>query len=175
MLADDDELWRLLRSLDDLDHPDDIADYPWEDARAKFDALRRRLERDFNCPCTVNGNVQDANYFDSIHVPAGVTASGRAFEGRALEVRISNFGGLAVVLARDQVRPRFFVTRHSDAYVHPEDLVRIDSALSDLGYTLIPSEPLLRPYDGALGRDAVRANPSIWWIETWWIRYFDYH
>jgi hypothetical protein len=53
--------------------------------------------------------------------------------------------------------------------LHPDDAHPITTALADLGYTLIPEEPLLRSYDGTWNPDVFRPSAA-----TWWIRYFDY-
>ena len=56
----------------------------------------------------------------------------------------------------------------TDQLLHPDDANRIHAAMADLGYTLIPEEPLWQDYDGASHPSISRA-PA-----TWWIRYFDY-
>jgi hypothetical protein len=160
MLADDDQLWRLLRSLDDPDNLESPADRR-HDSPQNFDALRGRLEGDFKCVCREFRGVQDASFEGDITIPEGVTAT-----GRALGIRLSNFGGLAVITAHDV--PTGWTDWDLADRVHPDDRVRIDAALSDLGYTLVPLQPLRRPYDGVLGPDPfVRGT-------TWWIRFFDW-
>ncbi len=53
--------------------------------------------------------------------------------------------------------------------LHPDDATRIRRALDDLGYTLIPEEPLWRRYDGTWDPDTFAPSDA-----TWWVRYFDY-
>jgi hypothetical protein len=53
--------------------------------------------------------------------------------------------------------------------LHPDDAHRIHAALADLGYTLIPEEPLWQPYDGVCDPEIFAPSDA-----TWWIRYFDY-
>jgi hypothetical protein len=55
------------------------------------------------------------------------------------------------------------------ALLHPDDAQRVHTALTELGYTFIPEEPLWQPYDGVW--DPAVLGPS---EPTWWIRYFDY-
>jgi hypothetical protein len=46
------------------------------------------------------------------------------------------------------------------------------AALEGLGYTIVPEEPLWRPYDGTgrwFRRFYSKENPP-----TWWIRFFGY-
>jgi len=80
-------------------------------------------------------------------------------------VLIGNFGGLAV-LAVDN--PGVWTQAEADQLMHPDDAHRVHTALADVGYTLIPEEPLWRDYDGACP-PAISRAPA-----TWWIRYFDY-
>jgi hypothetical protein len=55
---------------------------------------------------------------------------------------------------------------------HVQDASWSRAALEDLGYTIVPEEPLWRPYDGTsrwFERFYSKESPP-----TWWIRFFDY-
>jgi hypothetical protein len=70
---------------------------------------------------------------------------------------VSNFGGLAVVVSDiswRQTREEF--TRQ----LHPDDAQRIYTALNDLGYTVVPEQPLYEAEHDGFG--------------TWWDRFFGY-
>jgi hypothetical protein len=70
MLSDDAQLWQLLRSLDDPDHLEFPANYDHHRARARFNALVERLDRDFNCHTDVDRHAQDASFHGRIDIPA---------------------------------------------------------------------------------------------------------
>jgi len=163
VLADDTQLWHLLRSLDGPDHLEIPANYHHGRERARFEQLAQRLDTAFGRHNRVSRdvNVQDASLHGRIDIPAAATAT-----THPLVVLVSNFGGLAV-LAVDN--PGVWTDAEAAQLLHPDDRRRISAALADLGYTLIPEEPLRRPYDGTW--DPAVFSPS---GGSWWIRYFDY-
>ncbi|WP_346539013.1 hypothetical protein [Micromonospora sp. DPT] len=156
MPADYAQLWQLLHSLDDPDHLEFPANYHHGRARARFNQLAERLDRDFGCQCDVDREVQDASFQGRIDIPAAATAT-----GERLVIVISNFGDLAVLAVEN---PGVWDDEEAAQVLHPDDTTRIRRALDDLGYTLIPEEPLWQPYNGACQRG----------VSTWWDRYFDY-
>lgn len=80
---------------------------------------------------------------------------------------VNNFGGLAVVTVDN---PGAWTQKEFTELLHPDDAERIYAALDDLGYTVVPEEPLWRPYDGdGPLRLFYPGHPP-----TWWIRFFDY-
>jgi hypothetical protein len=85
-----------------------------------------------------------------------------------LVIVVSNFGGLAVVAAEN---PGVWTQEEFTELLHPDDAQRIYTALDDLGYTVVPEEPLWEEYDGKAG---LRRYPSDGSPPTWWIRFFDY-
>nr|AGS49731.1 hypothetical protein [uncultured bacterium esnapd14] len=161
MLTDDDQLWQLLRSLDDPHHLEFPANYHHRRERARFEQLAQRLDTDFGCQCDVDRHVQDASLHGRIDIPASATAT-----GHPLVVLVSNFGGLAV-LAVDN--PGVWTDAEATELLHTTDRDRVSAALGALGYTLIPEEPLWQTYDGTW--EPAVFSPS---AGTWWNRYFDY-
>ncbi len=163
MPHDDAQLWQLLRSLDDPDHLEAPPNYHHRRVRDQFDQLARRIDADFDGHGSVDRHVQDASFHGRIEIPATATAT-----GHKLVITISNFGGLAV-LSIDN--PGVWTDAETAELLHPDDARRISDTLTDLGYTLIPEEPLWETYDGVsdLARYCPDDGPP-----SWWIRYFDY-
>ncbi|MEU7823418.1 hypothetical protein [Catellatospora sp. NPDC049133] len=155
MLSDHDELWRLLRSLDDPQGLEFPTGYDGRRERARFEQLAQRLDAAFGGACEVDRHVQVASLHGRIEVPAALTAT-----GSRLVVSISNFGGMAV-LAVDN--PGVWTDEEAAELLHSDDGGRIGDALASLGYVLIPEEPLWQRYDGAWPR-----------VQSWWDRFFDY-
>jgi hypothetical protein len=98
-----------------------------------------------------------------VEIPAAGTAT-----GRRLFIVVSNFGGLAAIVADNSWRQ---TQEEFTKQLHPDDAQRVHTALDDLGYTVVP-EGLLRgeDYDG----DAFRSDPWIQYRPTWWDRFFGY-
>jgi hypothetical protein len=156
--TDDTGLQRLLRDLDDPEHLEWPAGYDDRATRARFERLAQRLDTDFGTRCDVDRHVQDASHHGRIEVPAAATAS-----GRRLVLVVSNFGDLAVVTVDN---PGCWTDAEAAALLHPDDDRRARAALADLGWVLVPEEPLWRPYDGAV-RPPHRPR-------NWWTRFFDH-
>ncbi|SCG35934.1 hypothetical protein GA0070609_0175 [Micromonospora echinaurantiaca] len=76
MPADQAQLWQLLHSLDDPKHLEFPANYDHRRARARFNQLVERLDRDFGCHCDVDREAQDASFHGHIDIPAAATATG---------------------------------------------------------------------------------------------------
>ena len=158
------ELWRLLH---DLDHPTNLerpAGYDQAVTRARFDRLAQRLDSDFSALCSVDRDVQDASHHGRIEIPEQATAS----QVRLVLV-VSNFGNMVVLAAEN---PGSHTDVEAGAIIAVEDRNRIGDALADLGYVLVPEEPLWQVYDGA--SVALRAAYSDPKHITWWIRFFDF-
>ncbi|MEV5711704.1 hypothetical protein [Actinoallomurus sp. NPDC052274] len=122
MLADDVELWQLLRSLDDSTRLDFPAGYDHQRARARFERLVQRLDSDFTCRCDLDRDVQDTALHGRIEIPAHATVT-----HRRLVVSISNFGGLAVLSLDD---PGIWTDAEMAELLHPDDVRRSDGALA---------------------------------------------
>jgi len=152
VIVEGDRLWDLLRSLDDPAHLEFPADFNWDETKNRFRQLVDRLNTAFSCAREADSNLQDVSYHNRVEIPAAVTAT-----GRPLWVVVSNFGGLAVVVSDIswwQTQEEF------TKQLHPDDAQRIYTALDDLGYIVVPQEPLLREEHDGFG--------------TWWDRFFGY-
>ena len=161
MLLGDPQLSQLLHALDDPDNLEVPANYDHRRARARFEQLVQRLNAGFDCQTQVDRDVQDASLHGRVDIPATATAT-----GRALVVNISNFGNLAVLSVDN---PGVWTDAEAADLLHPGDAERVHTTLADLGYTLIPEQPLREPYSGVW--EPGTFGPS---RATWWIRYFDY-
>ncbi|WP_416966678.1 hypothetical protein [Streptomyces sp. 4F14] len=159
MPLDDQDVWDLLRRLDDPNHLEFPRGYDHAAARARFDRLAGRLDRRFRCTCSVDRGVQDASHHGTIVIPDTAAAS-----GERITVIVSNFGNSAAVTLGN---PGSYGEDEENVLFENADRRRIDDELKALGYTNV-SEHLLRArYDGVsgLGSSARR---------TWWDRFFDY-
>lgn len=162
MIIEGEQLWDLLRSLDDPEHLEFPADYDPDATRHRFDQLVSRLDSAFSCACEADRYVQDASHHGRIDIPAAATAT-----GSRLVIIVSNFGNLAVVAIDN---PGVWDSEDFTGLLHPHDAERVYAALDDLGYTIVPEEPLWKPYDGNASLQRYhREHPP-----TWWIRFFDY-
>ena len=151
VLADDDQLWQLLRSLDDPCHLELPVGYHHVRERARFDQLAQRLDHGFGCRSLVDRHAEDASFHGRIDIPAPATES-----GHRLVVVISNFGSLAVVAVDN---PGVWTDAEAALLLHPGDGRLIDSALAEFGYVRVPEEPLWRRYDGV----GMRLDGRPWW------------
>ncbi|MGI5238589.1 hypothetical protein [Dactylosporangium sp. CA-139066] len=161
MSLSDAQLWHLLHALDDRDHVEIPDGYDHRRTRDRFERLAQRLDADFGCQCHVDRDVQDASLHGRIDIAASVTAT-----GRPLVVSVSNFGSLAVLSVDN---PGVWTDTEATELLHTDDADRVQTALADLGYILIPEEPLWEPYDGVCDPGIFAPSEA-----TWWIRYFDY-
>jgi len=159
MPRNDAQLWHLLHALDDPDHVEIPDGYDHRRTRDRFERLAQRLDTDFGCQCNVDRDVQDASLHGRIDIPASATAT-----SRPLVVSVSNFGSLAVLSVDNPG-----VWTDTEALLYADDAHRVQAALSDLGYTLIPEELLWEPCDGVCDPGIFAPSEA-----TWWIRYFDY-
>ncbi len=85
-------------------------------------------------------------------------------------VSISNFCDLAVLSVEN---PGVWDDAEAAELLHPDDARRVSSALANLGYTLIPEDPVRRPYDGVSRLAEYYAHQQLD-PPSWWIRHFDY-
>ncbi|MEV6840517.1 hypothetical protein AB0N17_39565 [Streptomyces sp. NPDC051133] len=175
-MNDDAEVLDLLHTLDRLAAPDHLEfpeGFDYSLARAQAGRLKDRLDEDFRQACKLDDQIQDASYYFKITIPAEAAEA-----GIPVGVRLSNYGNLAVVTTP-------MPDSHDDldhavlgGALSAADRRRIESALTECGYTLIPPRLLHRPYDGVTpladegpfyagyGPHQGRA--------TWWTRYFEY-
>ncbi|MEZ5412000.1 MAG: hypothetical protein R2761_28450 [Acidimicrobiales bacterium] len=159
------EVWQLLRLLDDPDHLEFPADFDYDRANDRASDLCHRLECDFGCSLYLltGPGVQDATFRADIAIPPEATAT-----GKQIWLRISNHGPLAIY-GIGTIRAS---NRDADAgaELHPDDRARLESALIEHGYIIVPNDPLHEPYDGLNDKWRGRMNPPF----TWFVRYFDY-
>ncbi|GAB2589522.1 hypothetical protein [Microlunatus antarcticus] len=156
-----DEMWTVLRRLDDPDHLEWPADFDFAATRARFERLVSGLDAAFGCRCDADRSVQDASLHAQVAIPAGATVT-----GERLVVCVSNFGSLATVSV---VNPGVFDEEEHEALLDAEDARRIHDVLDDLGYVVVPEAPLWQTYDGP---SRITVDPS--YPASWWTRYFDY-
>jgi hypothetical protein len=152
------ETRELLRSLDDPDHIQFPADHDQVRAAARFRQLATRLRDTFGD----GGEIlaEDATFLGELTVPSLATAG-----GRRIDISISNFGDLAIV--SPYVPDALLDDAGIEALLHPLDASRVFGVLDDLGYVVIPQDPLDEYYDGAVAFLRERAA-------RWVSRYFDY-
>lgn len=142
-------------------------DFDYAATKSRFDQLAARLSEAFGIACD-HGQPQDSACFGSIWVPAEATRTRakRTREPFAVEVLVSNFGGLATYRALNvgwgQVVP-----------VHSDDARCIEEALVGLGYLVVPMDVLDTRYDGPNGW-VFGSSPYGKTDVTWLLRYFDY-
>lgn len=151
----------MLRALDaqpgDCDVP---RDFDVSATQARFDLLGELLSEAYGHPLGGGtGPEQDTALFGTVSIPAELTRT-RTKRTRIplpLDVSVSNFGGLATC------GPGYVagVPSPARAPIHPQDRNRIEPALEELAYLVVPIEVLSTPYDGRL--DWVRANDYDWY------------
>lgn len=135
--------------------------FDYQRAKDRAAALTDRLERDFESPCPVDG-MQDAAAYFTVGVPPEATEA-----GWPIRVWLSNYGDLASISP-----PSGFPDRVSNAVaegrISGADRLRLEAALFDLGYVLVPQRPLKHSYDGI--------HTDWLWVgePNWWVRFF-YH
>ena len=155
-------LRRLLRDLDDPEHMERPFDFDLRTTEKRFAELVARLQRDFRTTCRVDAGVlvQDALYYGQAVVPAEATNS-----AADLFVRVSNFGSMAVYGIE---APGAYLGEELDALLDLADRDRIEQALLDGDYRIVPEAVLWERYDG-------RSE----WLHretrtSWFTRFFDY-
>jgi hypothetical protein len=150
---------RRARGGCDLEVP---RDFDLAATQRRFDLLAERVSEAYGCPCD-QGLMQDSAGFGSIGIPAEASRS-RTKRTRIplpLLVSVSKFGGLATYGPPSTPSGQV-------PYVHPDDRQRIEDALAELGYLLVPEHILATPYDGPNGWAFDQASA------TWFTRFFDY-
>ncbi|AQY20423.1 hypothetical protein T261_04733 [Streptomyces lydicus] len=157
-----------LREADRLAGPDhlefpDTFDVPRELSRLR--APVERLNSEFSCRCQVSEGIQDASFLATVGIPAAAT---QASEGIA--IRLSNFGGLAVVAAEGFGIYDDLDEAQAHGALTEADRRKAECAVTELRYVPIPEPLLHRPYDGVTGLPSFYPHETV----TWWTRFFDY-
>lgn len=157
-----DDMWALLRSLDDPSHLEYPASFDFAETRRRFVGLVAELGSRFDSPLVIDDHVEDATLHATLTIPAQATET-----GDPLTVYVSNFGNLATITLENAGA---WTQSEFDERVSPADLALIEAALDMLGYLVVPEEPLWADYDGPapIGGSDPRCGP------TWWTRFFDY-
>jgi hypothetical protein len=155
------DLLALLREVDDPEWLEWPRDYDRAQAGVLFDGLVARLEDGFSARCATERDAQDSSEYGRVTVPADATVC-----GTRIVVCVSKFGSLAVICADNP--GTFLGTEEAQAEgeLDPEDLGKVDRALADLGYAVVPEELLESDYDGPSRLPWHVQRPS------WWHRFF---
>ncbi|MFE7278533.1 hypothetical protein [Streptomyces sp. NPDC057623] len=155
------DLVALLRELDDPEWLEWPRDYDRGATGALFEDLVSRLEDDFATRCATERDAQDSSEYGRVTVPADATAC-----GTRVVVCVSKFGLLALVCADN---PGAFIgtgEAQAEGELNAVDLGKVNRALVDLGYAIVPEELLECDYDGPSQLPGHVQRPS------WWHRFF---
>ncbi|MFJ5780059.1 hypothetical protein [Streptomyces sp. NPDC093094] len=175
-MSDDDQILALFNDLDQLPGPDHLEfphTFDYAAAKARAIQLRNRLSNDLGHPCRLDDQTQDASYYFKIAVPAEATQA-----GVPLGVRLSNYGNLAVVTTPLPDSHQDLDHAVREGVLSADERDRMASALSMLGYTLIPQHLLHRRYTGVTGpaedRFTYLSHGPHQGLATWWTRFFEH-
>ncbi|MBL1083340.1 hypothetical protein JK359_15315 [Streptomyces actinomycinicus] len=167
----------LLRALDRLPGPEHLEfpdGFDHAAAGARAVRLQERLGRDFGQPCSLDA-VQDASCYFRVSIPRQATEA-----DVHIAVRLSNYGDLAAVTTPRPDSHEDLDQAVAEGALSGRDRRRVEDALSDLGYVLVPLRLLHRLYDGVtwLADDVpgavVAGYPPHQGRATWWTRFFEY-
>ncbi|MER8030492.1 hypothetical protein ABTZ78_16185 [Streptomyces bauhiniae] len=176
-MRDDQRILDLLHSLDRLPGPDhgEFPDgFDYEEAEARATTLSERLSGDFGGPCSLDV-TQDAGYYFAVGVPTALTEA-----GVPLGIRLSNYGRLAAVTTPRPDSHADLDDAVADGALSAADRRRVESALAELGYLIVPLRLLHLRYDGVtwLADDVPGASVLSYGPHageaTWWTRFFEY-
>ncbi|WP_228559173.1 hypothetical protein [Catenulispora pinisilvae] len=153
----------LLKRLDDPDWLVSPRGYNPTAMVESFAALVHGLDVSFETRCATDTEIQDSSEYARVEVPAEATVR----ETRII-VSISKFGSLAFVAAENP--GAFLGTAHAQAEgeLDAGDLAKVEQALADSGYVVVPEELLTSRYYGP--SHLRKMSPSF--PPTWWDRYF---
>lgn len=135
-------LLALLRELDDPEWLEWPRSYDWRAAADRLAHVKARLEADFAASCTAE-ETQDSSEYGRVVVPAEATRG-----TDRIVVCVSKFGSLAVICAEN---PGAFLGTHdalAEGALDSVDLAKVEKALAELDYTVVPEELLESDYDG---------------------------
>lgn len=137
----------FLRALDKPVPPGTVTglelphDFDLATNQTRFGLLAERLGELYDRPLRAGrGPGQDAARFGAMTIPADLTRTREPRTGArlALAVEVSSFGDLATHRALPDYRTP----------THPDDSGRIEAALIELDYLIVPTHILVTPYDG---------------------------
>ncbi|MGW6159549.1 hypothetical protein ACWFRM_41630 [Streptomyces sp. NPDC055144] len=155
------DLVALLGELDDPEWLERPRHYDRGETGTLFNGLVARLEDDFATSCVSERDTQDSSEYGRVTVPADVTVC-----GTRIVVCVSKFGSLALVCADN---PGAFLgtgEAQAEGELDAADLEKVNAALADLGYAIVPEELMECEYAGP--------SQLPWHVQrpTWWHRFF---
>ncbi|MCP4967220.1 MAG: hypothetical protein GY926_18565 [bacterium] len=160
MFDDRDEALQLLRSVDILGGSITPDEFDRVGAAARFAQLAKKLETDFGCKSKWTPDTQEM----ALHNLFGI--AGDVVDAQDdVWIMVSNYSPLAMYHV-GRVNPGAAADVRDQ--LRPETRSKIEGALTDCGYTVVPNAVLWEPYDG-LQEGLRRAKFS------WFTRFFDYH
>jgi hypothetical protein len=132
---------------------------------AGFQGLVGCISEAFGCTPNIDAgsSVQDATFYGQLIIPGRSTDT-----GADVAVRVSNFGHLAVYALE---RLGAYSDAERDSLMAEADRSRVEFALGESGYVVLPEDVLWKRYDGV--------NQALLTLygdrrPEWFIRYFDY-
>ncbi|WP_405985329.1 hypothetical protein [Streptomyces sp. NBC_00872] len=163
MTVSEEDLLALLRELDDPERLEWPRHYDRGENAVLLGRLVSRLEDDFAVRCTAEQDTQESSEYGRVVVPAEATVC-----GTRIVVCVSKFGSLALICAEN---PGVFLgtdEAQAEGELDAADLAKVNRALVDLGYVVVPEELLECDYDGPSRLPRHVQRP------TWWQRFFGY-
>ncbi|MFF2353550.1 hypothetical protein ACFVVL_27665 [Kitasatospora sp. NPDC058115] len=157
------DLLALLRELDDPGWLEWPQDYDRGESAARLGTLVARLEGAFATRCTVEPDTQDSSEYGRVTVPGEATVC-----GTRIVVCVSKFGSLALICADNPGAFLGIDEAQAEGELAGADLAKVDRALTELGYVVVPEELLEIDYDGPSRLPSYVQRPS------WWNRFFGY-
>jgi hypothetical protein len=159
------EASELLRKFDDPVASERPPGFDKVAVSKRFEELLGRLNRAFNCLLSSESGtrVQDASYYGKAVIPAESTET-----GADITVVISNFGNLSVYAIE---RPGAYSDAEREVLISQSDRDRVEAALAEAGYVVLPEDVLWERYDGA--NEALKR----YWSDrqsSWFDRFFSY-
>ncbi|MFD5697981.1 hypothetical protein [Streptomyces lasiicapitis] len=152
----------ILRRLDDPEWLESPSDYNQAEVAGMFSRLTARISAEFSSHCEVDQDIQDSAQYGRLEVPAGSTVC-----GTRIVVLVSKFKPLAMVAADNPGAFLGTADARSEGELDVGDLEKVEQALADLGFVVMPEELLTVRYDGAA---CLRFHGS--GLPSWWDRFF---
>ncbi|MFF2522688.1 hypothetical protein [Streptomyces liangshanensis] len=160
-MSSEPDLLTLLRELDDPQWAERPRGYDRSATAALFGRLVARLEDDFTTRCPAEQDTQDSSEYGRVVVPAEATVC-----GTRIVVCVSKFGSPALVTADNPGAFLGTAEAQAEGELDAGDLAKVDQALADLAYIVVPEELLETDYTGPT------QFPVISGQSTWWQRFF---
>lgn len=155
------DLLALLRQLDDPAWLEWPRAFDRRAAADQFARLTARLEAGLAASCATEQDTQDSSEYGRVFVPSEATRG-----ADRIVVCVSRFGSLALICAEN---PGAFFGTHdalAEGALDALDLAKVEKALTELGYIVVPEELLQNDYDGPSRLPRHLQRP------TWFDRFF---